>query len=322
MADKDVVAKDFMQDEEIFADAFNFKIFGGRQVVKPENLKPLDATSLILPFGDDGKVAPKQKYRDVLKTATVMQDGKTTYLALGIENQSQVHYAMPVKACVYDAAYYDSFVSGAARKRRREKGAGFPSGAEYLSGFAREDKIPPIITLTIYFGADEWTAPRSLHEMLAVEDESILKYVPDYRLNLLVPSEIAEEDFDKFNTELNLALKYIKHSGDDRELESFVWNNPEYRDVTRETANFLNVMTDSNLQFPKDKERVDMCEAIKGILERGRAEGRAEERAIGEERLVNILAGFVKDGIVTPSEAAKRAQMTESDFLARMNGTN
>ncbi len=71
-----------------------------------------------------------------------------------------------------------------------------------------------------------------------------------------------------------------------------------------------------------------MCEAIKGIFERGRAEGRAEgkaegkaeERAAGEERLVNVLAEFVKDGIVTVSEAAKRAQMTESDFLVRMSG--
>ena len=65
-----------------------------------------------------------------------------------------------------------------------------------------------------------------------------------------------------------------------------------------------------------------MCEAIKGILERGRAEGRAEGRAAGEERLVIVLAEFVKDGIVTLSEAAKRAQMTESDFLARMSGKN
>ena len=321
MADKDAVAKDYMRNEVIFADAFNFKIYGGRQVVKPQLLRPLDTTSVALLYRDDGKSEVIQRYRDILKLATIMEDGEAVYLALGIENQTQMHYAMPVRMMVYDALFYDEQIRKIGERRQLE-GRAYKTRAEFLSNFGADDKLPPIISITVYLGPERWTAPRSLHEMLAVRDKTTLQYVPDYRMNLLVPSEIAEEDFAKFKSELNLALKYIKHSGDDRELESFVWNNPEYRDVTRKTANFVNIMTDSELQFAEDKERVDMCEAIKGILERGRAEGRAEERAVGEERLMSILAEFVRDGIVTVSEAAKRAQMTESDFLARMNGAN
>ena len=55
----------------------------------------------------------------------------------------------------------------------------------------------------MYFGADEWNAPRDLHSMLAA-DESILTFVDNYRIHLIAPADIADEDFAKFRTELNL----------------------------------------------------------------------------------------------------------------------
>ena len=65
---------------------------------------------------------------------------------------------------------------------------------EFLSGFKKEDKLKPIITLTIYFGPDVWDGPRSLKEMFEDIDESIMKYVEDYKVHLLVPNEI--KDFE------------------------------------------------------------------------------------------------------------------------------
>ena len=58
MADKDAIAKEFMQNPKVFADLFNFKIYDGRQVIKPENLTSLDPTALAIPFGLDGKPYP------------------------------------------------------------------------------------------------------------------------------------------------------------------------------------------------------------------------------------------------------------------------
>ena len=84
MADKDTVTKDYMQDSEHFADAFNYLLYGGRQVIKPEQLKPLDTTSIVLPYGEEGKPVPIQKYRDVLKMATAMEDENAAYPKSGI----------------------------------------------------------------------------------------------------------------------------------------------------------------------------------------------------------------------------------------------
>ena len=37
MGKKDTVTKNYMEDNATFADAFNFLIYGGRQVIKPEH---------------------------------------------------------------------------------------------------------------------------------------------------------------------------------------------------------------------------------------------------------------------------------------------
>lgn len=57
----------------------------------------------------------EQKYRDVMKSLTAMEDGNTAYLLLGIENQSESSYAMPVRNMLYDAMHYTKQVQEAAR---------------------------------------------------------------------------------------------------------------------------------------------------------------------------------------------------------------
>ena len=44
-----------------------------------------------------------QKHRDLLKFAAMMQDSHANYVILGVENQMEVYYAMPVRNMVYDA---------------------------------------------------------------------------------------------------------------------------------------------------------------------------------------------------------------------------
>ena len=63
-----------------------------------------------------------QKYRDLLKTATIMEDGEATYVLLGIENQTEVHYAMPVRNMLYDAMQYNQQVTEIAEKHKGKKG--------------------------------------------------------------------------------------------------------------------------------------------------------------------------------------------------------
>lgn len=305
MADKDTITKDYMQDSEHFADAFNFLLYGGRQVIKPEQLKPLDTTSIVLPYGTESKTVPIQKYRDVLKMVTAMEDDKAAYLLLGIENQSDIHYAMPIRNMLYDAIQYVNQVDEIAKEHRKSKKMP-ETKAEYLSGFYKTDKIIPVITVTLYFGADDWDAPRDLHGMLTA-DEDILRFVDNYHLHLIAPAEIEDEDFAKFHTELSLALKYVKYSKDKKKLRAMVNEDTAFRSVSRKTADMVNVVTNSDLHYDNGEERVDMCEAIEGIRNDAKAEGI-------EEGILKTLISLVKDGILTIADAAKRANMTVSEF--------
>ena len=207
MADKDAITKDYMQDPERFADAFNYLLYDGKQVIKPEDLKPQDTAALAFPYGRGGKIAPTQKFRDVLKLATIMEGSDAVYLLLGIENQSEIHYAMPIRNMVYDSLTYDKQVEIIAKKNRAE---GKASGAEYLSGFLKTDKLLPVITLVIYFGPDEWTGPRDLHSMLDA-NEHILRFVDNYRIHLITPADFQDENFPKLLSELRLVIEYLKY---------------------------------------------------------------------------------------------------------------
>lgn len=86
----DTVTKAYMKDNSVFADAFNYLIYGGEAVVDPKQLQELDTTEIALPFGsqdEDGKQPEEavQKYRDVLKSAIIKQDDEAAYILLGIE---------------------------------------------------------------------------------------------------------------------------------------------------------------------------------------------------------------------------------------------
>ena len=117
----DTVTKAYMKENTVFADAFNYLIYGGKTVVNPTQLKELDTTEIALPFGaqDENGNQPDdavQKYRDVLKSAVIKQDGEAAYILLGIENQTDIHYAMPVRNIIYDALQYGKQVADISAK--------------------------------------------------------------------------------------------------------------------------------------------------------------------------------------------------------------
>ena len=71
----DAITKDYVKDAGVFADIFNYYIYGGRRVILPEQLTERDSTKIALPYGADGAVVPVQKFRDVQKLYAAMTDG-------------------------------------------------------------------------------------------------------------------------------------------------------------------------------------------------------------------------------------------------------
>jgi hypothetical protein len=265
MSMQDTVTKEYMSQNDHFADLFNYVLFDGEKKIQPSTLRELDPNELGM-FLENGAKEDAQKYRDILKRCVMREDGQTTYLICGVENQSEIHYAMVVKNLLYDALNYGKQVQRIAASHREKKDA---RGAEFLSGFKKTDRLKPVITLTLYWGADPWDGPRSLYEMFSNTNEKILPYISDYHLNLVVPRDI--EDFKKFHTELGLALQFIAVSKDPDRIRELSGDS-DFESVSNETVNLLNICTGYGLQLNEKGENVNMsvnmCEGLIKLEER------------------------------------------------------
>jgi len=311
----DQITNEYMKDKSRFSDVFNYFMYGGRQVLLPEHLHELSTVEQVFPYGKDGKTHEVQRFRDVLKNACVMTDEQErTYVLLGIENQSYIHYAAPVKDMLYDAMNYARQAERIASVHRKRKDS--TTSSEFLSGFNKDDRLRPIITLMIYWSDKEWDGKLSLHEIIDFPDEKIKSFIPDYWVNLLSPSRI--DDFAKFRTELGEVFEFIKCSGDKAALSTLLNDNAEFRQLDRASAEVINEVTGLNLDFTMEGEKVDVCKAIEQIRKEAIEEGDKH----GEEKgILNSIRNLMETTSWTAQAAMDALKIPEADragYLAKL----
>ena len=260
---KDSMAKEYFADNARFADLCNNILYGGREVILPENLKERDTTEVLTALGLDKKTIAVQKLRDIFKNASIKYTGKSYVVLIGVENQSDIHYSIPVKNMFYDVMAYGNQVKETAKKHRREKDTA--TSDEFLSGFTKEDKLIPVITITVYLGTKEWDGPRKLSDMFGDVDEELLPFIPDYRINLLAPREIT--DFTGYRTSI-------------RQLFEVLQNDKKFSNVDRETVEAINLFAGTDIDIDEKEEVIDMCKAWEDQKNEGREEGRIRQAKV------------------------------------------
>lgn len=297
MGKKDTKAKEYLSNNERFADLCNVVLFDGEQVISVESLQERDSTEVLSVLGTDGKeVGSQQRWRDLLKSAVIRQAGDVCIVLLGVENQSEIHYAMPVRNALYDTLNYGSQVKEAAKQHRNSKDQS--SGSEFLSGFYRSDRLTPVVTITVYWGSGDWDAPRSLHEMFGQFDERLKPFVPDYRINLVIPGEM--ESFDKFHTELGGVLEAVKASVNYESMHGLLSADPRYAAMSNESVEAINTFTGTKILLNEKEGETNMGIAWDEMLNEERAEGRAEGHAEAQRELIKRMLAKHK----TPQEIA------------------
>lgn len=77
----DAITKAYIRKNEVFADAFNYFMYDGAQVIQPECLKELDPTEIAILLNEKDatdkkavQVEAQQKYRDILKLAAFISN--------------------------------------------------------------------------------------------------------------------------------------------------------------------------------------------------------------------------------------------------------
>lgn len=320
----DITTKAYMNKNAMFADAFNFLIYGGEEIIRAEELVELDAAQILHPLyrksysvKNEGRVKKHKRegmyrYMDVLKSVVIKHDGKTAYVAIGIEKQSDIYYAMPVRNMIYDALQYEKQVTDILEEK---------------AGIHREYRLMPVVTLVVHFGPDKWTAPLSLHDMFGETEEKILDYVQNYKIHIIDPASLAPEEIEKFKTGFGDVMGYIKYSNDKDMLLEFV-KNEAHKYMDTDSVRVINEITDTPIKIKEGEKVINMCKAIEELMndsrqagmelgmEKGIVLGRSEGITIG---MINALTTLVNDGIVSVEEAAKRADMSREEFIEKSN---
>lgn len=180
---------------------------------------------------------------------------------------------------------------------------------EFLSGLRKGDKLIPIITAVVYFGDEPWDGPRSLFEMLDVRDERLYRFLSDYKLNLISPADMEEDEFEKIRTELGYAMKLLKHQSEDAD-ELIIQEG--HRKISAETAHFLNAAMKLNLEYEVEPGGVDMCKAMEkrdqrkevtGAIRMLRADGASDETIVTKVMsLYNVTKEYVL-ALLAPKQA-------------------
>ena len=304
---KDILLKDYFTPD-IFADAINAILYDGKSVVTPERMRTIDIETQRVE-DENGNVTADTRLRD---SAKVVEVDDAIYCLFAIEHQSVEDYTMPLRIMEYDVREY-------LRQVKNNKGV--------------QVRIKPIITIVMYWKADKWNQPVSVKDMFDkntvrwIEDNGLGGYIQDYRMHLFEPCAAKEEKLEKFKTELKDVIAYVKYSKSTEALKDY---NEKYKpDLTKSTVTLINELTNSKYVFIEGKERLDMCEAFEGLIEEGRAKGKAEELKEKYKSWVTLSNNLKKRGMSNPeiasllgvpeTELQKAFKMIKEEKTEKMN---
>ena len=304
---KDILLKDYFTPD-IFADAINAILYDGKSVVTPERMRTIDIETQRVE-DENGNVTADTRLRD---SAKVVEVDDAIYCLFAIEHQSVEDYTMPLRIMEYDVREY-------LRQVKSNKGV--------------QIQIKPIITIVMYWKADKWNQPVSVKDMFDkntvkwLEDNGLGGYIQDYKMHLFEPCAAKEEKLEKFKTELKDVIAYVKYSKSTEALKDY---NEKYKpDLTKSTVTLINELTNSKYVFIEGKERLDMCEAFEGLIEEGRAKGKAEELKEKYKSWVTLSNNLKKRGMSNPeiasllgvpeTELQKAFKMIKEEKTEKMN---
>ena len=95
----------------------------------------------------------------------------------------------------------------------------------------------------------------------------MLRFVDDYRLNLITPDEI--KDFGKLSSELGMILELIHVSDDKDGIRDIIMSKQkDYSSVSVSAVDMINTYTSINISKAEEKGgRVNMCKGMQDLLD-------------------------------------------------------
>ena len=278
MGKKDVISKIYLGAADRIADLLNNELFEGGSAVAASDIMELDSAATSILKDEDNIVNVRVVAKDLVRKVRF----GIQVMLFAIEEQSDIHYAMPLKMLNGDAALYDKQWNGIRREHQKKKDL---SGAEYISGFGREDCLVPVFSVVLYFGEKEWDGPLCLKEMMKLSTlpEEVREKIADYPIHLIDVRRYPHAE--RFRTDLKLVFGFLQRASEPEELTEFIEENTkEFSSLTEDAYDMIASMSKTGelKELKKDvgQEDYNMCKAIDMMV----AESREKGIKLGEER--------------------------------------
>ncbi len=222
MQDKDKALKEFFSDNKRFAALCNTYLFKGKKVIQEDKLTDFPTESSLGITQKNKTVEYIQRNRDVVK----LYDHSLALVIIGIENQQAIDYTMPARMLVYDALAYQKQLEDSKTKHKRDKDL---KKAEFTSKFAKTEKLIPVISIVIYYGAEPWDGAKTLRDMLNIPEEleEYKNYLfPEYKMHLLEVQKI--KNLQKYPSDLLALFAFFKYQLKPNVLQAYVMKHKSY----------------------------------------------------------------------------------------------
>lgn len=264
MGQTDLASNSLASHPDVFADIINTIIYKGRTVLKAVDLKPFYVNSTITKKG-----RLKGLYRD-----NCMEDirGGIRYVIWGLENQYVPDRTTPFKVMGYNYTAYD---------RQIEEFTVYNKENEintYVEQLLPGQKVKPVITLVLYYGKEE--IPDSICAMMDIpEDETVRKYIQDYKLNLIKLRNLSKELVDLFRSDFQYIAKFLSTGYNKKELSKELRTSSQKLTHTKDTLYTLASITgDERYLTAREayKEGAAVCEVAETLFQMGVEESRKE----------------------------------------------
>ena len=143
----------------------------------------------------------------------------------------------------------------------------------------KEDRLHPVITLTLYYGEKQWDGPYCLKDMIVEMPEEIAAIFSDYKMNLLEVRDSAKYVFNNTDVQCVFEITREAFAGHfDRIREKY-----GEKELDSELLTVSGQMTGSKelVNMGRNMEVNNMCTALEKLKEDGKMEGIEEkEKAV------------------------------------------
>ena len=293
MGTKDTTQKRLEDFADIFADICNFALYDGKDVIKEDELETITAKDTY---------TVEQKIHEIERDVAKSWKHNSLHLSLiGLENQTDPDYKMPMRVICYDGASYRAQLSDDIKETF------------------------PVITLVLYMGTEKrWTAPKQLTDCFNF-DEKLAPFISNYKINVIELAWLEDEEIMKFKSEFRNFVELLR--------DTRLGRKPQYSNIQlkhyHELLQLMRIMSgnkdyeyllnQSNSKIMQNKLKGDEI-TMKKIVSLGFDEARQEAKAEGlAEGIAKGIAegeakGETKEKFATVKRMLKRGKSSLAEI--------